>query len=47
MCGPVRASPGGRVEKIVAAGGRVTAATRHSVEVYDIANNIWVAGGCF
>ena len=43
MCGPVRASPGGTVEKIVAAGGSLD----HSVEVYDIANNIWVAGGCF
>ena len=46
MCGPVRASPGGTVEKIVAAGG-AGGSSRHSVEVYDIANNIWVAGGCF
>ena len=41
-CGPVRASPGGRVEKIVAAGGYTQAYKYTSiVEVYDIASNTW------
>ena len=42
MCGPVRASPGGRVEKIVAAGGWPKA---NEVEIYDIAGNTWATGG--
>ena len=52
MCGPVRTSPGGRVEKIVAAGG---AAYYHSdgnrwiyydiVEIFDITRNTWATGG--
>ena len=41
MCGPVRASPGGRVEKIVAAGG---VPYLDKVEVYDIATNTWEEG---
>ena len=44
MCGPVRASPGGRVEKIVAAGG--WAGSRlDNIDIYDIASNTWVTGG--
>ena len=41
MCGPVRASPGGRVEKIVAAGGY----SSDRVEIYDITGNTWRIGG--
>ena len=40
MCGPVRASPGGRVEKIVAAGGYY----KNKVEIYDITGNTWATG---
>ena len=42
MCGPVRTSPGGRVAKIVAAGGCCSATDK--VEVYDIATNTWEEG---
>ena len=44
MCGPVRASPGGRVEKIVAAGGWRASALK-KVEIYDITSNTWETGG--
>ena len=40
-CGPVRASPGGKVEKIVVAGGHRTA---EIIEVYDISANSWQTG---
>ena len=46
MCGPVRASPGGRVEKIVAGGGGGSSLV-DKVEVYDITSNTWETGGCF
>ena len=46
MCGPVRTSPGGRVEKIVAAGGGASSLL-DKVEVYDITSNTWETGGCF
>ena len=49
MCGPVRASPGGRVEKIVAAGGQAYSGGRYvyydKVEIYDITGNTWTRGG--
>ena len=45
MCGPVRASPGGRVEKIVAAGGRDIGSYLDKVEIYDITGNTWTKGG--
>ena len=46
MCGPVRASPGGRVEKIVAAGGWLGSGYyRTEVEIYDITGNTWTKGG--
>ena len=41
MCGPVRMSPGGRVEQIVAASGYGGSDT---VEVYDIALDTWTTG---
>ena len=41
MCGPVRASPGGRVDKIVAAGGFGL----DKVEIFDITGNTWATGG--
>ena len=44
MCGPVRASPGGRVEKIVAAGG-FDGIYHNTVEIYDITANTWMIGG--
>ena len=44
MCGPVRASPGGRVEKIVAAGGH-DRSYLDVVEIYDITGNTWATGG--
>ena len=49
MCGPVRASPGGRVEKIVAAGGmdwvdRIGWDYFDIVEIYDITGNTWAIG---
>ena len=43
MCGPVRDSPGGKVRKIVAAGGIANGVT-DTVEVYDIALNTWETG---
>lgn len=48
MCGAVRATPGGKVDKIVAAGG-VGKAFEYLdvVEVYDIATNTWETGECF
>ena len=46
MCGPVRASPGGRVEKIVAAGGQTNSnSPTYKVEIYDITGNFWATGG--
>ena len=50
-CGPVRASQGGSVEKIVAAGGRETVSSTgwtasQKVEIYDIASGRWETGGC-
>ena len=47
MCGPVRVSPGGRVEKIVAGGGKLAGSRMDKVEVYDITSNTWETGGCF
>ena len=52
LCGPVRALKGGRVEKVVAAGGNgilVSGRWGHmvSVEVYDIASNTWETGRFF
>ena len=44
MCGPVRASPGGRVEKIVAAGGW-DGSRKDIVEIFDITENTWTTGG--
>ena len=46
MCGPVRASPGGRIEKIVAAGGWLGSHNtyRTEVEIYDITGNAWATG---
>ena len=42
VCGPIRTSPGGKVEKIVAAGGRI----KNTVEVYDITTDTWTTGVC-
>ena len=42
MCSPVRASPGGRIEKIVAAGGYPWT---DKVEIFDITGNTWATGG--
>jgi len=47
MCGPVRASPGGRVQKIIAAGGSSYHRydmSNFTVEVYDISLNTWETG---
>ena len=44
VCGPVRASPGGRVENIVAAGGDGGGAILGTVEVYDISLDTWTTG---
>ena len=44
ICGPVRVGPGGRVEKIVAAGGWRGSALK-KVEIYDITSNTWETGG--
>ena len=44
MCGPVRASQGGRVEKIVAAGGQ-DSNLLDRVDIYDITRNTWMRGG--
>ena len=47
MCGPVRASPGERVEQIVVAGGIPgTGGYSDRVEVYDISGNTWATGVC-
>ena len=52
-CGPVRASQGGAVEKIVAAGGRETNysprgfTASKKVEIYDITSDTWETGGKF
>ena len=51
-CGPVRASQGGAVEKIVAAGGRETHNVGRwtasiKVEIYDITSDTWRTGGKF
>ena len=43
MCGPVRASPGGKVEKVVAAGGWDDSRL-DKVEIYDITSNTWETG---
>ena len=47
ICGPVRTRPGGKVEKIVVAGGGPVVGGLHSdlVDVYDISTNTWEAGG--
>ena len=42
MCGAIRAGPGGRVDKIVTAGG----SGLDIVEVYDITTNTWETGRC-
>ena len=42
MCGPVRDSPGGRVQKIIAAGG--WGSNGYLVEVYTISLNTWETG---
>ena len=52
VCGPVRASQGGAVEKIVTAGGRETGSftgwtASQKVEIYDITANTWEPGGKF
>ena len=47
VCGPVRTRPGGKVEKIVVAGGTdLGGSSFDSVDVYDIATNTWETGGC-
>ena len=43
MCGPVRGSAGGRIEKIVAAGG-YRGAYLSTVEVYDLSTDTWSKG---
>ena len=45
-CGALRASQGGEVKKIVAAGGWESAASQ-KVEIYDITANTWETGGTF
>ena len=44
ICGPVRAGPGGRVEKIVAAGGWDDSRL-DNLDIYDLATDTWVTGG--
>ena len=46
MCGPVRASPGEKIEQIVVAGGIVSKSTPviDTIEVYDISSNTWTTG---
>ena len=47
MCGPIRTSPGGRVEKIVVVGGLggwPVSSYLNTVEVYDITTNSWQTG---
>ena len=49
MCGPIRTSPGGRVEKIVVVGGLggwPVSSYLNTVEVYDISSNTWETGAC-
>ena len=47
MCGPIRTSPGGRVEKIVVVGGLGAANSYlNTVEVYEISSNTWETGAC-
>ena len=47
-CGALRASQGGEVTKIVAAGGRDSGGwpASQKVEIYDIARDRWETGGC-
>ena len=47
-CGALRASQGGAVTKIVAAGGRDSGGwpASQKVEIYDIASDRWETGGC-
>ena len=44
MCGPVRVSPGGRVEKIVLAGGFDGGQGDSDTVVYDISLDKWTTG---
>ena len=46
MCGPVRASPGEKIEQIVVTGGIVSKSTPviDTIEVYDISSNTWTTG---
>merc|ERR1711879_325082 len=44
MCGPVRASPGGSIEKIVAAGGWTAGGRLDNIDIYDINSDTWVTG---
>ena len=49
VCGPLRASPGGRVNKIIAVGGRDSTTDLFFdafdlVEVYEISSNKWKKG---
>ena len=44
MCGPVWASQGARVEKIVAAGGGDDLSYFDRVEIFDITSNKWATG---
>ena len=43
MCGGVRDSPGGPVQKVVAAGGS-NGNYLSTVEVYDLGSNTWTRG---
>ena len=43
MCGPVRGSASGKIEKIVAAGG-YDGSTLSTVEVYDLSSDTWSKG---
>ena len=44
ICGPVRASPGGGVDKIVAAGGYAVSTNYDITEIYDVATDSWSVG---
>ena len=44
ICGPVRASPGGGVDKIVAAGGYAISIHYDITEIYDVATDSWSVG---
>ena len=48
MCSPLRVSPGGKVEKILVAGGydHVNKVFLAEVIVYDISSNTWETGTC-